>query len=126
MMKDVVAGGLNIRKNDAIFIGIAALCNDPTEWQQPDQFIPERFNSDSPFYLTPGGKKRNPFSFSPFLGGMRICLGKTFIEEVSKVTLPNIYRKFDFQLENPDSFVMPFNNMLCQWEPKVMIKLLKR
>lgn len=32
MSKDVSAGGLEIKKNDAIFIGIAALCNDPNEW----------------------------------------------------------------------------------------------
>ena len=29
MKKDVIAGGLKIRKNDAIYIGIAAMCNDP-------------------------------------------------------------------------------------------------
>jgi hypothetical protein len=29
MKKDVNAGGLKIRKNDAIYIGIAAMCNDP-------------------------------------------------------------------------------------------------
>jgi cytochrome P450 len=59
-------------------------------------FIPERFDPESKYYLTPDGKKRNPFSFSPFLGGVRICLGKTFVEEVSKVTLPNLLQKFDF------------------------------
>lgn len=105
---------------------MAALCNNPDEWQKPEQFIPERFCADSPFYLTPTGKKRNPFSFSPFLGGMRICLGKTFIEEVSKITMPSIYRQFDFHLPNPEQFKMPHNNMLCQREPQVMVKLTRR
>lgn len=89
------------------------LCNDPNEWIQPEKFIPERFDPASAYYLTPAGNKRNPFSFSPFLGGMRICLGKTFIEEVSKVTLPNLMKHFDFNLEDCENFVMPFNTMLC-------------
>jgi cytochrome P450 len=76
--------------------------------------------------LTPKGTKRNPFSFSPFLGGMRICLGKTFIEEVSKITLPSIYRRFDFQLADPENFKMPFNNMECLREPVVYLNLARR
>ena len=83
MMKSVEAAGLKIRKGDCLMISIANLCNNPEEWIEPERFIPERFNSESPYYLTPTGKKRNPFSFSPFLGGLRICLGKTFVEEVS-------------------------------------------
>ena len=113
MKKDVDAAGLKIRRHDLIFIGIAAMCNDPQEWIQPEKFIPERFNSESPYYFTPSGNKRNPFSYSPFLGGQRICLGKTFIEEVSKVTLPNLLRNFAFELEDPANFKMPFNNMVC-------------
>jgi cytochrome P450 len=76
--------------------------------------------------LTPEGKKRNPFSFSPFLGGIRICLGKTFIEEVSKVTLPNILKSFDFEMEDAKNFVHPFNNMLFVQEPIVELYLKKR
>jgi len=79
-MQDVEAGGLNIRRGDMMMICMAALCKNPEEWQQPNQFIPERFDNSNPISLTPSGKKRNPYSFSPFLGGSRICLGKTFVE----------------------------------------------
>jgi len=126
LTRDVEAAGFKIRKGDQINIGIANLCNYPGEWISPEEFIPERFDSSSQYYLTPEGKKRNPFSFSPFLGGMRICLGKTFIEEVSKVTLPNILERFDFALEDPSNFVAPFNNLFCIQEPVVEMILSKR
>jgi len=80
MTEDVVAGGLHIRRGDQMWIAMSHLCNNPQEWQQPSQFIPERFDNSNPISLTPSGKKRNPYSFSPFLGGVRICLGKTFVE----------------------------------------------
>jgi cytochrome P450 len=56
---------------------------------------------------------------------MRICLGKTFIESVSKVTLPVLLTKFHFELPDADSFVLPHNNMLCQDQPVVMMTVRK-
>ena len=125
MMKDVDAAGLKIRKGDQIYIGMGPLCNNPDQWQSPERFLPERFDSKNPLSLTPKGEKRNPFSFSCFLGGMRICLGKTFIEEVSKVTLPNLMRKFDFELED-QNLTIPFNNMQSVQEPVVGIIFKKK
>jgi cytochrome P450 len=54
-------------------------------------FIPERFDPSSKYYLTPSGKKRHMNSFGPFLGGKRICVGKTFAEIVSKIVTPIIF-----------------------------------
>ena len=110
-MRNVDAAGLNIRKDDMLYINIGALASDPTQWQQPQKFIPERFDPKSRFFLTPEGKKRNPFAFCPFLGGSRICLGKTFVEEASKITLPNLLKKFRFEITNQDNFELPFNTL---------------
>ena len=88
MTNDVTASGLKIRAGDIIIIGMAHMCNNYSEWREPDRFIPERFDPKSEWALTPSGKKRNPFSFAPYLGGSRICLGKTFVESVGKVLLP--------------------------------------
>jgi cytochrome P450 len=91
------------------------LGNNPDEWIEPEKFIPDRFNPSSPYFLTPRGTSRNPFSFSPFLGGQRICIGKTFIEAVSKFTVPSLL--YHFQMEftddvDPKTFTLPFNNMI--------------
>jgi len=46
--------------------------------------------------LRPNGKPRHNFSFAPFIGGRRICLGKTFAELAVKFTLPIILFHHDF------------------------------
>lgn len=126
MMEDVCAGGLNIRKGDGLFISIYHLCNSPKEWIEPEKFIPERFNSGHSHYLTPSGQKRNPYSFSPFLGGQRICLGKTFLEAVSKITMTTWLTQFDISFTeevNPATFKMPHNNLTVSFEPQVDVYL---
>jgi cytochrome P450 len=45
---------------------------------------------------------RNPLTFSPFLGGKRVCLGKTFAEVMIRFTIPILFHHFDFKLINPD------------------------
>ena len=46
------------------------------QWQKPDEFLPDRFNSDSPLFLTPEGKLRCTTAYIPFSLGPRSCLGK--------------------------------------------------
>ena len=57
---------------------------------------------DSPLYLKADGKKRHAFAFSPFLGGSRVCLGKTFAEITLKFTIPLYYHFFDFEFVNKE------------------------
>lgn len=64
-------------------------------WKEPEKYIPERFDPSSEYFLTPEGKKRHPMAFSPFFGGKRICLGKTFAETVSKIVGPSLLGTFD-------------------------------
>jgi cytochrome P450 len=39
-------------------------------------------------------------SFGPFLGGKRICLGKTFVEVAAKVVGANLLYHFDFKFQD--------------------------
>lgn len=116
MMNDSQCDYLKIRKGDCVSIDIFRLQHNPAEWKDPHLFIPDRFDSQSPYFLTPAGKTRNPYSFLPFLGGQRICIGKTFIEAVSKFTVPTLISNFKMEfLEDVDAskFEMPHNNMIC-------------
>lgn len=129
MSENVQCGPLSIRKGDPISISMYHLCNNPSEWIEPEKFIPERFNPDSEYYLTPSGKKRNPFSFSPFLGGSRICIGKTFAEAVSKLVVPALLTNFKFELPegvNRDEYVYPHNNLIAIWQPKINVRISDR
>ena len=51
--------------------------------------------------MTTDGKMRNPMSFTPFMGGKRVCLGKTFAEVTIRFTLPLLFYYFDFEFVNP-------------------------
>ncbi len=105
-------------------IHMNALGNNPDEWIEPEKFIPDRFNPASPYYLTPSGKKRLPMSFSPFLGGKRICLGKSFAEIISRLIVPALVYQFNFEFVNPaDKINKPRNDFRCITEPKILLKV---
>ena len=76
--------------------------NDPEQWKDPDLFIPERFDFSSDWSKTKDGKKRSPHAYSPFMGGTRVCLGKTFAEIMLKFTIPLYYHFFDIELVKPE------------------------
>ena len=76
--------GYKLKQGHSFAIHIHYLHHNPSQWITPEEFIPERFDPTSPYYLTPDGKKRHPMSYGPFLGGRRICLGKTFGENIGK------------------------------------------
>jgi cytochrome P450 len=129
MMEDVTVNGCTIKKGDGLSVDMYRLGNNPKEWKEPSKFIPERFDPSSEYFLTPAGKKRNPYSFSPFLGGQRVCIGKTLVESVSKLTLPTLLSNFNIELAdqvNPATFKLPANNLLCTREPEVNIVITKK
>jgi cytochrome P450 len=69
MMKETKNDYLTLAAGNMFVIDMFRLGNNPDEWIEPERFIPERFDSKSRYYLTPSGTNRNPYSFSPFLGG---------------------------------------------------------
>ena len=92
------------------------------EWIEPEKYIPERFDPSSPYYLTPKGKKRHNMSFMPFLGGKRICLGKTFAEATSKIIGPSLIMNFDFEFVDKAMMTKkPTNNLVNIQEPEIKV-----
>ena len=93
---------LKINAGEEIHIMIGLLHHDPAQWgNRHDEFIPERFDSKSEYFSKPGGKHRHPYSFAPFLGGHRVCLGKTMAEIQAKAMLVMITKCYE--LEHLDS-----------------------
>jgi cytochrome P450 len=119
--------GYQIRKGDLFVINMQQIHNDKTEWKDPDEFIPERFDSTSPYYLRPDGQKRLPFSFAPFLGGKRICLGKTFAEVVAKFVVPAMLCRLQFDIAEESlkngPFKKPKLNLDIDDDPVVMMSV---
>jgi cytochrome P450 len=48
-------GKLVIPSGVKVLMGIGNVGNDPNIWKNPEEFIPERFDSKSPYFLTPSG-----------------------------------------------------------------------
>ncbi|CDW78703.1 cytochrome family subfamily polypeptide 55 precursor [Stylonychia lemnae] len=100
--QDIEILGKKILKGMPIIFHFLGLQRNPNEWPEPMQFIPERFDPSSKHFLTAEGKKRKSGSFTPFLGGRRICLGKTFAENIIKCVTPVITSRLDFEVLKPE------------------------
>ena len=66
-------------------------------------------------------------SFIPFLGGKRVCIGKTFTENSFKVVLPLILKAFkDIEFVDSDHYKnKPNNNMALPHRPVIKIRLIR-
>ncbi|KAA3646146.1 MAG: cytochrome P450 [Chloroflexi bacterium] len=60
-------------------------------WDQPDSFNPDRFEA---------GKKQVPYTYLPFGGGPRNCIGFAFTQIEAKVVLARILQRFDLHRPN--------------------------
>lgn len=116
LTEETKLGDYTFRTDSILLVNIYQLHHNEKEWQQHDKFIPERFDPSSEFYLTPSGKKRHPMSYGPFLGGKRICLGKTFAENIGKCVLPIILMQLDFNFVDKDLYVRKPGNSLFKEE----------
>ena len=85
--QEVKLGKYTFQKDDILMVNFEGLGYNPTEWQRPMEFLPERFDNSNPLSLTPAGKKRHPMSWVPFHGGNRVCFGKTLAESKLRIMM---------------------------------------
>ncbi|KAJ4805990.1 Cytochrome P450 CYP97A16 [Rhynchospora pubera] len=93
-MEDDVLGGHPIGKGEDIFISVWNLHRCPKSWTDADKFKPERWPLDGP---NPNEINQN-FSYLPFGGGPRKCVGDMFATFENVVATAMLVRRFDFQL----------------------------
>ncbi|CAM8965904.1 unnamed protein product [Rhodiola kirilowii] len=73
-IEDDMLGKYPIKRGEDIFISIWNLHRSPTNWNDADKFNPERWPLDGP---NPNETNQN-FSYLPFGGGPRKCVGDMF------------------------------------------------
>lgn len=56
-------------------------------WPRPDEFVPERWLAD-------GGQRIEPFSYFPFGGGPRTCIGMPFALQELHLILASVLQRF--------------------------------
>ena len=127
MSQDTFVNGVFFKKETQFQITIPALHIDPDQWKEPEKFVPDRFDPSSDWYKRPNGQNRNPLTFNPFLGGKRVCLGKTFAEITVKFTVPLLYHFFDFQFVTESDLVeKPVIWVTGRVQHKMLVKLINK
>uniref|UniRef100_A0A0D3FC39 Cytochrome P450 n=1 Tax=Oryza barthii TaxID=65489 RepID=A0A0D3FC39_9ORYZ len=87
-------GGYPIGRGEDIFISVWNLHRCPKHWDDADVFNPERWPLDGP---NPNETNQN-FSYLPFGGGPRKCVGDMFATFETVVATAMLVRRFDFQM----------------------------
>ena len=97
-MSDIKIQGYNIPKNTMIEINTYAIGRDPNCWENPNDFIPERFIDSRVEY------KGQHYELLPFGAGRRICPGMATGITIVELGLLNVLYFFDWSL--PDGMTI--------------------
>ena len=82
------SGDQTIPANTTVGLLIYALHRDPDYFDNPDDFNPERFYSESP-------DKIDHFAYVPFSAGPRNCIGQKFAMLEMKSTISKVMRFYE-------------------------------
>ncbi|QJE72599.1 cytochrome P450 [Aerophototrophica crusticola] len=87
-------GGVPVAPGQIVFVSPWVLHRHRSLWDQPDQFRPERFLPGSP-------EAGRPFTWLPFGGGPRICIGMAFAMSEMLLAVSCILRRYRVTVPNP-------------------------
>jgi cytochrome P450 len=89
--KDLPACGYEIPQGERVMISYYTTHHDEQHWPHPEKFDPARFAP---------GEKYAPYTFIPFGGGPRNCLGANFARVEAAVILARLLQRYRFELQN--------------------------
>lgn len=92
--------GHTIPAGTMVVLVIYALHRDPTFWESPERFMPERF--------APAARKQMSanYSYLPFGGGPRLCIGNSFAMMEMQLVLAHYLRKYKLKLATTEQVEM--------------------
>ncbi|KAL0648605.1 hypothetical protein Bca4012_046896 [Brassica carinata] len=89
--KWIKVGGYDIPPKTKVFVNLYSIQRDPKQWENPDDFIPERFMENNIEFM--GSKGYIPFGF-----GRRNCPGMAFGNTLLEEIIVNLLYRFDWKL----------------------------
>ncbi|XP_073154851.1 cytochrome P450 71A6-like [Henckelia pumila] len=95
--KDTKIMGYDIASGTQVIINSWAIGRDPSSWEHPEEFRPERFLDRNTDY------KGLDFELIPFGAGRRGCPGVTFATAVFELALAKLVHNFDMALPDGES-----------------------
>lgn len=99
--------GCPVDKGSRVMFSYYLTHRDERVWGEPERFVPERFEHSN-------SRNHPPFSYLPFGGGPRNCIGAAFAQSEVKLILARILQKVDLELVNTQAQV----HMGATLEPK--------
>ncbi|KAK6163634.1 hypothetical protein DH2020_000498 [Rehmannia glutinosa] len=84
--------GYTIPKGACVFVNVWAIHRDPSIWENPLDFCPDRFSDGKWDY------SGNDFNYFPFGSGRRICAGLAMGERMFMFSLASLVHSFDWSL----------------------------
>lgn len=104
-MRDIAVGGYRVEAGTMLAVGIYALHRDPTLWDHPLTFNPDRFSPQN-------SKGRDRWQYLPFGAGPRSCIGDHFAMLEATLALATIVRRVDIQSLDPEfPMIVPFTTV---------------
>lgn len=87
-----IVGGYTVPKGARVFVNVWSIHRDPSIWENPLEFRPERF-LDGKWDFS-----GNDFNYFPFGSGRRICAGTPMAERMFLLSLASLVHSFDWKL----------------------------
>ncbi|MDB5999590.1 MAG: cytochrome, partial [Rhizobacter sp.] len=91
---DDVLGGFHVPAGTDVFICPYLLHRHAAHWENPDEFVPERFTPSA-------AAGRHRFAFLPFSAGPRFCIGSGFAMAEMATHLTMVARRFRLEYVGP-------------------------
>lgn len=105
----------NVPAGERMFYSIYLTHRDPEIWENAESFCPERFAH---------GRKTPPFSYVPFGGGPRACIGAAFGQAEARIVMARLLKDFTFEFTNHP--IHPHMGATLEPHPGVMMKIFRR
>ncbi len=115
---DVTVQGYHVPAGTRVMASIYLSHRDQAYWTDPEAFCPARFDHQA-------ASKQPPFTYVPFGGGPRNCIGAAFAQVESKVVLARLCQTFEFDLLNGPE-IRPYMGATLEPRPGVKMRLRRR
>lgn len=89
--QDDILGGVKIPKGSQVFLSVRHIQRHPDYFSNPNEFVADRFINDL----------KHPFSFLPFGGGPRICIGAALAKLEATLVLQKLCERYEMRPADP-------------------------